>query len=281
MEPKKLNKEKLSYKNATGVIEYTLKSDIVFHYTLQKSKKALIGLVCALRGIKSSDVESITVENPIELNNVAKETVMDLKLTLNSGVTMNIELQMYTDKFWIPRSILYLCRAYDCIKEGDNYSLLKPTAHYCITDQELFQNDTEFYSKYMLLNIKNHRVYSDYLSINVLELNHTDMATQEDENNDLVYWAKLFKASTWEEMRDLVQDNSDMEEVADLILELNTDNQTKEILEGQRRYREQMATQYALGQKDTEEKYEGIIAEKDSKIAELEAKIQELEKSQK
>ena len=154
MEQEELKKEKLSYKNATGEIQYTLKSDLVFHYTMQKSEKALLGLVCALRGIKPDAVQSIKVENPIDLNSIGKETVMDLKLTLNSGVIMNIELQMYTDPMWGPRSILYVCRAYDCIGTGDDYYKLKETVHYCITDQELIDAEPEFYARYKLLNVK-------------------------------------------------------------------------------------------------------------------------------
>jgi hypothetical protein len=95
LEKEKLNNERTSYKNASGVIQYPLTNDIVFHYIMQNSASALTGLVCALRGINSSEVKSVQVENPIDLNNIGKESVMDLKLTLNSGVIMNIELQMY------------------------------------------------------------------------------------------------------------------------------------------------------------------------------------------
>ncbi len=79
-----------------------------------------------------------------------------------------------------------------------------------------------------------------------------------------------------------------------MIFELNYDNQAKEILEGQRRYREQMNSQYTAGYTDAEEKYEPELAQKESKIselcdentdlrdenAELKRKIAELEKAQ-
>ncbi len=54
-----------------------------------------------------------------------------------------------------------------------------------------------------------------------------------------------------------------------MIFELNYDNQAKEILEGQRRYREQMNSQYTAGYTDAEEKYEPELAQKESKISEL------------
>ncbi|RKM55983.1 Rpn family recombination-promoting nuclease/putative transposase, partial [Butyrivibrio sp. XB500-5] len=230
--------QKLTYETATGEIEFTLMSDMMFHYVMQRSEKALTGLVCALKGISPSDVKELLVTNPIDLNSTGKETIMDIKLTLNDNEILNIELQVYPDKYWISRSILYLCRAYDNIGKSENYSSIKSTTLFCITDQELIKGaEEEFYAKYRLTNIKSHSLYTDKFGINVLQLNHTDKATKEDIDNNLVYWAELFKATTWEEFKALAKNHPDIEEVGTLIFELNYDNQAKEILEGQRRYR--------------------------------------------
>ena len=247
--------QKLTYETATGEIEFTLMSDMMFHYVMQRSEKALTGLVCALKGISPSDVKELLVTNPIDLSSTGKETIMDIKLTLNDNEILNIELQVYPDKYWISRSILYLCRAYDNIGKSENYSSIKSTTLFCITDQELIKGaEEEFYAKYRLTNIKSHNLYTDKFGINVLQLNHTDKATKEDIDNNLVYWAELFKATTWEEFKALAKNHPDIEEVGTLIFELNYDNQAKEILEGQRRYREQMNSQYTAGYTDAEEK---------------------------
>ena len=269
-----------SYKDATGSIKFTLKSDLMFHYVMQKSERALTGLVCSLKGIPISMVKKIIVLNPIDFNNLSKKTVMDLKLILNNNEILNIELQVYTDKYWIQRSLLYLCRAYDSIGVDDDYSKLKPTTHICITDQDLFPENPEFYSEYLLLNTKNHQPYTKNFGIKVLELNHTDLATQEDIDNNLVYWANLFKADTWEEFKVLAEGRPDIEEVANMILELNTDTQAKEMLEGQRRYREMMNSQYSAGYTDAEEKYEEIIADKNATIKKLEEELKALKANQ-
>ncbi len=58
-----------------------------------------------------------------------------------------------------------------------------------------------------------------------------------------------------------------------MIFTVNSDDKTKEILEGQRRYREQMASQYTAGYTDAEEKLGAVIAEKDNIIAEKDAII--------
>ncbi len=58
-----------------------------------------------------------------------------------------------------------------------------------------------------------------------------------------------------------------------MIFTLNTDNQTAEMLEGQRRYREMMASEYAAGVIDTKEKFNKVIAEKDVTIADQAAEL--------
>ncbi len=60
-----------------------------------------------------------------------------------------------------------------------------------------------------------------------------------------------------------------------MVLTLNTDNQAAEILEGQRRYREMLATARAEGVQETEEKYEKIIADKDAELANKDAALAE------
>ena len=60
-----------------------------------------------------------------------------------------------------------------------------------------------------------------------------------------------------------------------MIFELDYSNREKDILEGKRRYREQMNSMYTAGYTDAEEKYLAEIAEKDAAIAKLDAEIAE------
>ena len=104
----------------------------------------------------------------------------------------------------------------------------------------------------------------------MLQLNYTDLATKADIDNNLVYCANLFKATTWEDFKALAKDNPAIEEVGTMIFELNYDNQAKELLEGQRRYREQMATEYATGVIDAKKELQPIIDDLKEKSAKLE-----------
>ena len=61
-----------------------------------------------------------------------------------------------------------------------------------------------------------------------------------------------------------------------MIFELNYDNQAKELLEGQRRYREQMATQYASGVIDAKKELQPIIDDLEEKFENSEHEKSEL-----
>ncbi len=257
--PQVVLKQKPSYEDATGPIGFTLKSDVMFHLVFQQQKRALIDFTCSLKGIDPATVKDIQVENPIDISTAQKETVMDLKLTLNTNEIINIELQMYFDKYWKNRSILYLCRAYDCLKEGDDYSKLKPTTHFCITDKDLFEDNKKFYSRFYLMDEKTRQIYSRNFGIGVLQLQYEDKATQKDKRNKLVFWSKLIKAETWEEFKALAKGNPVIEEVGNLMLQVNADDLKREALEAQRKYREQYASQYTAGYTDAEEKFAPII----------------------
>ena len=54
-----------------------------------------------------------------------------------------------------------------------------------------------------------------------------------------------------------------------MIFELNYDNQAKELLEGQRRYREQMATEYAAGVRDAKKELQPVIEDLESENVDL------------
>ena len=58
-----------------------------------------------------------------------------------------------------------------------------------------------------------------------------------------------------------------------MIYEVNADTQAKELMEGRRRYREQLATSYAAGEIKARKELSAIIADKDATIADKNATI--------
>ncbi|MBR5968893.1 MAG: Rpn family recombination-promoting nuclease/putative transposase, partial [Lachnospiraceae bacterium] len=193
--------------SASGSIEVTLKNDMMFHMVMARSETALKGLVCTLKGLREKDVRSVKLLNPINYDEyLEKEIIVDTLVEMNNAEILNIELQVIRDPDWIKRSLLYLCRAYDNIKgEEKGYERLKPTTHIGILDHDLFPEHPEFYAKYLMINVKTGMVYTSIFGMNVLSLNRIRLATDEDKKHRLDYWARVFRAETWEELKALAE----------------------------------------------------------------------------
>ena len=269
----------------TGEIRLGLRNDFVAHYVFLRSNVALKGLICSMMSLAPSDVTSVQVLNVINYGEyVDKEIILDIKVELNHEKFIDIEIQVYLDANWEKRSLLYLCRTYnEGIGSGENYSELKPTTLITITDRDLGDNPQnrtpEFYAQYGILNLKNYEKYSDLLAIKVLHLNHIDLATPEDIEKERVYWARMFRATTWEEIKELAKSGGAYMEAAKELFNANLISEEKTVMEahqrfiairdGQKAYYERVIADKdaALAKKDAEK--DEALAEKDAIIAEL------------
>lgn len=198
------------------IIPYKLTNDYMFRAVFQSRPKALEGLCRSLLHLSPEDSISITLQNPIELGKRIddKEFILDLALLINHTIFLNLEMQIYHDPFWKERSISYTGRSFDNLNKGESYGQILPVIQIGFLDFTLFPEFPEFYATYMLMNTnpKNHYLYSDKLRISVIDLNQIDAATPEDKKYGLDLWAKLFTATTWEEVEALAQNNEYLQE---------------------------------------------------------------------
>lgn len=124
--------------------------------------------------------------------------------------------------------------------------------------------------------------YSSLLELNVLYLNQIELATKEGKDNKLDYWANLFKATTWEELKTIVKNDPCIEEVAKVMYSSNIIPEEKTILEAEQRFRLVSKGVYHSGYKSGYE--EGvkdsldIIADKENIISEKDKTIEDKDK---
>lgn len=233
----------------SGKLRYTLKNDYMFKAVLQKNQTALTGLLSALLKIPVSQIESITILNPIELGKSydAKDCMLDIKLKLNNAMIINIELQVAVQDDWPERSLTYLCRSFDQTKRGGNYGDILPTVHISILDFSLEHLSPDFYSEFMVCNTKNHEIYSDKFILYVLNLTVIEDDTIIKEPLDLYQWALLFKATTWEELKMLAEENTYIGNTIVTLHELTEDEKIQQQYEARERYEWDMASAVATG----------------------------------
>ncbi|MBQ8200069.1 MAG: Rpn family recombination-promoting nuclease/putative transposase [Lachnospiraceae bacterium] len=205
------------FASATGAIEYGFTNDYMFRAVLQENKKVLKALICALLHLRPDEVSSVVVTNPIVLGEQidAKEFVLDINISLNNHSVINLEMQVENQLNWQDRSLSYLCRSYDNLCKGDDYSNVAPAIHIGFLDFTPFKDaPEEFYATYKLLNIKNHHLYSSKFALSVVNLSKINLATEEDKVWEIDYWARLFKATTWEEIKMIAKQNESIMEAS-------------------------------------------------------------------
>ena len=259
-------------KNATGKIDYPLTNDYMFRAVLQENEKVLTGLICSLLHLKHTDVKSVVILNPIELGKAIDDRafVLDLNVMLNNAQIINIEMQVLRQIYWNDRSLLYLCKAFDNLEKGDDYTKIKPAYHIGILDFTPFPAYPEFYATNQMMNVKKNYIYNDKFTLNVLDLNQIPLATNEDKAYGIDYWAKLFKAKTWEDLKMLADKNNTFEETCETMYKLNQDTAIRYWCEA-REDGERILRTY----KNLLEEKENELAQKDARIAYLEAQLKQ------
>ncbi|MCM1540629.1 MAG: Rpn family recombination-promoting nuclease/putative transposase [Blautia sp.] len=215
--------------SATGPIPIPMHNDYLFRALLQRNNKVLKGLICSLLRLSSEQVQTVTITNPIELGDTVDSKVffLDIRVLMNDHAYINLEMQVVNEYNWVERSLCYLCRSFDSLEHGQDYSEARPSVQIGLLNFTLFPENPEFYSTYQFLNVKNHMLYSDKLRLSVLDLTRIDLATEEDRSYHIDYWASLFKSTTWEEIKMLAQKDDCIKDASNTIYQLSQDEKIR------------------------------------------------------
>lgn len=261
------------FETISGELQQTLLNDLMFRIVFESTPDGLKKLLCALLHMKESEITSITINNPILLGEQIpdKKFILDINLLLNNAKIIHLELQVVSQSYWTNRSLCYLCENFKQLNSGDNYDQLKPLIQIDILDFELYENSEEFYSIYHLANDKTHRIYSDKLAIHVLELNKEEYATEEDKSYGIDYWARLFKSTTWEELKALAMEQTILQSTVEAIYRVNADEQAREAIIDRERFLRDQRTQL-----DEKKRLVAQIEDQSNTIAKKDAEITEL-----
>lgn len=267
--------QNIDWDKLCGPVSIPLTNDYLFRALLQRNNSVLKALICSLLHLKNSDVSSVMITNPIELGKAItdKEFILDIRIELNRNMVIDLEMQVLDEGNWPERSLCYLCRTFDNLNRGEDYSAVKPAVHIGILDFVLFEEAPEFYATYWMMNEKTHRIYSDKLRLSVLDLNHINLATEEDRHYKIDHWASLFRSTTWEELKMLAKSDKYIQEAADSIYELTQDEKIRQQCEAREDYRRRTAGRERM-LKEALEKNQQLTEEK-QKLSEEKQQLSE------
>lgn len=238
---------------SSGPLVIPMTNDYLFRALLQKNNEVLKGLISALLHISPTDISSAVIMNPIELGTSIdnKTFILDIKISMNNAAVIHLEMQVINEHNWVDRSLSYLCRNFDQLKAGNKYQEARPVFQIGLLNFTLFSDHPEFYATYKFLNIKNHSLYSDKLRLSVLDLTRTDLATMEDRQYQIDYWASLFRSTTWEELMALTSKNKYIGEAVETVYQLTQEEKIRMQCEAREDYyRTQLGWQDMLEKKD-------------------------------
>ena len=109
----------------------------------------------------------------------------------------------------------------------------------------------------------------------MLDLNHIELATEEDKAYGIDYWARLFKAKTWEDLKMIAKQNVALKQATETLYALNCDQTIRDMCRAREdaiRHENRMKRELAEANAAIAEK-DAAIAEKDSAIADKDAKL--------
>ena len=99
-----------------------------------------------------------------------KEGILDVKMVLNGGKKINIEMQNTYQEDWAERSLFYNCRMFtEGLKKGESYYELPPCIHVGILDFNYLKSPG-FYHRILLQDDKTSELYSSKFQFHVIEL---------------------------------------------------------------------------------------------------------------
>lgn len=211
------------WEEAKGPLAIPMTNDYLFRALMQRNNKVLKGLICALLHLSPNEVISVEITNPIELGAAIDDKCffLDIKVVLNSYTIIDLEMQVVNEHNWPERSLSYLCRSFDNLNRGEEYQNARPVIQIGLLDFTLFPDKPEFFATYKFFNENNYSLYSDKLRLSVLDLTRIDLATEEDKQYQIDYWAALFKSVTWEEINMLAKKNEFITEASKTVYQLS------------------------------------------------------------
>ncbi len=250
----------------SGPIAIPMTNDLLFKHLLQDCPVVLNDIIKSLLFMDESDVIESRVVNPILMGDVItdKNVILDVNVMMNNSTHIDLEMQVINYHDWPERSLIYSLRNMDDLEAGASYRSIKPSIQIGFLDYQLFKDHPVFYSSNMLMDTKDHHVFTDKLVIGVIDLTNIHLATEIDRRYNLDKWARFFKAETWEELKMLAAEHPVINEAASHLKQL-TDEE---------RFRLQcMAREDALrrenGLKEMKEELEASLSQAQSEISDL------------
>ncbi|ONG89907.1 ATPase [Bacillus cereus] len=182
-------------------------------FGVEGNEDILIGFLNAvLQSSIDEEIKSLHLDDP-HLPREQKDdklSILDLRATLNSGIKINIEIQVRDKKDMIERSLFYWSGMYySQMTQGMKYTELRPTICINIVDFILFPEEKEFHNVNTVMNIKSKRIITENMQLHFLEIPKVIQEWQGERMDpwvdSLARWLLLFPAHEDERLTTILE----------------------------------------------------------------------------
>ena len=158
-----------------------------------------------------------------------KQGILDVKVFLQDGTRINLEMQLRRQKFWEKRSLYYLAKMYaDILFMGEHFDRLRRCIGISILDFNLTEDD-RYHSVYRMRD-ETGKDYSDLLELHIIELRKTLTG-----NSRMDDWIRLFNAETEEDLHMIKTKNAGVQRAKYVIQEMSLTEAMRDALESYRK----------------------------------------------
>ncbi|OQA75267.1 MAG: PD-(D/E)XK nuclease family transposase [bacterium ADurb.Bin243] len=150
--------------------------DFVFKYVFGRAQNAqlLSYLLNALLDRPNDNkISVIEILNPFNLKEFSddKLSIVDVRAKDEKGALYTIEVQLLSHSKFIERSLYYLARLYSSqIKEGEQFTKLRPTIAISIVNFDLLSAIDELHNVYKMINEKTKTELTDIFELHFVEM---------------------------------------------------------------------------------------------------------------
>jgi predicted transposase/invertase (TIGR01784 family) len=254
-------------------LKYTFKTDMLFKTLFVQYPELLKSLVAELLGIPLENIDEFEVRNPeIPPDMIGdKSCRLDINMTVD-GQRVDLEVQVSNEGNYPERAMFNWAREYStALPAGQDYSMLPCTIVISIINFKLF-DCAEYHSKFLPLEAARHELLSDKMVFQFFEL--PKIPKEVSRMNMLLLWLSLFKADTKEELdkiKAMEVPVMDQAISAYYTITASSEFRERERLYEKARHDEAQAMRHARleGIKEEREKWQGVVADKDSENARL------------
>lgn len=208
--------------------EFIMKPKVDFCFKeLMTDDEVRCGFIAAVLDLPPEKIEN-TILLPTHLrkeHNEDKLGILDVRVLLQGGIQIDIEMQVLAFTYWTERSLFYLSKMFSGqIEAGDSYNALQKCIHIGILDFNLFES-REFYSRFHIWEDSRRELYSDKLEIHILEL--PKLNQYEYPHTALQNWARFFNSETREEFEMFAKSDNYVQKAYDRLVNISADEQKR------------------------------------------------------